>query len=613
MPVNYILNAGGSNDTAAISAVLATIGSDVASLILPASPVAVTNSVTIPGNVTLNFNYGGGLSVNTGQTLNVRGPLVAPTSKIFYNATASQGTISFASNYYCSSVFYPQWWGAIADRVGTNGTNNRAAIQAAIVACETSPGLGTVMFTGQFLAGTTTGTEIILVRKGITLAGGGGEGDGIYGSVQTLTTIDMVRYAPVNPFDNQGFTVSNLSIISAGVIPNPGFPGAYTCTDASARHCLVLDASEMVGGGTMGIRFFHIFDSTLIPNFAGGAVGAPYGICGVGTVLVGNPTQSIVGPNNLIFNGIYLPALGDSVTIFANTFMLYNDLYLIQQSGTGTLNVIQNISTLRKGFHIENAFIPNVSFNNLENAEADSVGTAAGSIISIVGGVNAAGGQVHGNMINNLSPAPVLNGVSIGAVLNTDIDGNGFRIQATRYAISAAASNNLTVVGKNTYVTPTAAIDPAGAGSIQYKVYGFDTMPASGTGLGINLALNGNIRAGGAAGTAPAFLTDVTDTAQSCGYLLYENGVLKGWLLFYASLFGTAGLRNDIQLFNNTATGDLSFGTNGTERLAISAAGFLKLVGLPVYANNAAAISGGLVAGQVYRTGGDPDPVCVVH
>jgi hypothetical protein len=39
----------------------------------------------------------------------------------------------------------------------------------------------------------------------------------------------------------------------------------------------------------------------------------------------------------------------------------------------------------------------------------------------------------------------------------------------------------------------------------------------------------------------------------------------------------------------------------------------LHVVGLPVYANNAAAISGGLTAGAFYRTGGDPDPVCVVH
>jgi len=39
----------------------------------------------------------------------------------------------------------------------------------------------------------------------------------------------------------------------------------------------------------------------------------------------------------------------------------------------------------------------------------------------------------------------------------------------------------------------------------------------------------------------------------------------------------------------------------------------LQVVGLLVYANNAAAIAGGLTAGAFYRTGGDPDQVCVVH
>lgn len=39
----------------------------------------------------------------------------------------------------------------------------------------------------------------------------------------------------------------------------------------------------------------------------------------------------------------------------------------------------------------------------------------------------------------------------------------------------------------------------------------------------------------------------------------------------------------------------------------------LHVVGLPVYANNAAAITGGLTAGAFYRNGADPDIVCVVH
>jgi hypothetical protein len=39
----------------------------------------------------------------------------------------------------------------------------------------------------------------------------------------------------------------------------------------------------------------------------------------------------------------------------------------------------------------------------------------------------------------------------------------------------------------------------------------------------------------------------------------------------------------------------------------------LQVVGLPIYANNAGAVAGGLTAGAFYRTNGDPDLVCVVH
>ena len=34
---------------------------------------------------------------------------------------------------------------------------------------------------------------------------------------------------------------------------------------------------------------------------------------------------------------------------------------------------------------------------------------------------------------------------------------------------------------------------------------------------------------------------------------------------------------------------------------------------IPVYANNAAAVTGGLSAGGLYRIGADPDHLCIVH
>lgn len=39
----------------------------------------------------------------------------------------------------------------------------------------------------------------------------------------------------------------------------------------------------------------------------------------------------------------------------------------------------------------------------------------------------------------------------------------------------------------------------------------------------------------------------------------------------------------------------------------------VRFVNLPVFANNAAALGGGLMQGQLYRTGGDPDLLCIVH
>lgn len=41
--------------------------------------------------------------------------------------------------------------------------------------------------------------------------------------------------------------------------------------------------------------------------------------------------------------------------------------------------------------------------------------------------------------------------------------------------------------------------------------------------------------------------------------------------------------------------------------------GGILVAGVPAYADNAAAIAGGLAAGNIYRTNGDPDILCIVH
>jgi hypothetical protein len=69
---------------------------------------------------------------------------------------------------------------------------------------------------------------------------------------------------------------------------------------------------------------------------------------------------------------------------------------------------------------------------------------------------------------------------------------------------------------------------------------------------------------------------------------------------------------------NNTDNGTGLFDNASVKPLPLTISGDLYSSGkarfvLPVYANNAAAVAGGLLVGQLYRTGADPDQVCIVH
>lgn len=79
------------------------------------------------------------------------------------------------------------------------------------------------------------------------------------------------------------------------------------------------------------------------------------------------------------------------------------------------------------------------------------------------------------------------------------------------------------------------------------------------------------------------------------------------------------GFEGALRIYNTYTGGTLELGAgNRTDDLIIAANGVVIIprgisATLPVYANNAAAVTGGLAVGRLYRTGGDPDAVCVVH
>lgn len=112
--------------------------------------------------------------------------------------------------------------------------------------------------------------------------------------------------------------------------------------------------------------------------------------------------------------------------------------------------------------------------------------------------------------------------------------------------------------------------------------------------------LNANVNVGG-----ETSFTSSSENVVSFGQQLVGSTAVQ-WipstgLHFKYNATGLGGF-----LVSITSAGNVGIGTTTPNSK-------LAVVGLPVYANNAAAVGGGLAAGDFYRTGGDPDTVCVVH
>jgi hypothetical protein len=109
----------------------------------------------------------------------------------------------------------------------------------------------------------------------------------------------------------------------------------------------------------------------------------------------------------------------------------------------------------------------------------------------------------------------------------------------------------------------------------------------------------------------PAF-AGYDDTGSYAHRLSLTAGIHE---LFFKSAAGAAAADFKITIASATA-GAFTIDALSLKRVIggnVSVAGSIQAGSIPVYANNAAAIAGGLTFGKFYRTGGDPDPVCIVH
>lgn len=129
------------------------------------------------------------------------------------------------------------------------------------------------------------------------------------------------------------------------------------------------------------------------------------------------------------------------------------------------------------------------------------------------------------------------------------------------------------------------------------------TVTVTVNGTAVNLA-SGTDFALGSDDTAPQLAVTATNLATA----INANSTLNTKVLATAST-------DKVYLTKKGTCYSLTIATNQAARISTTsgADGGVRLQDVPVYANNAAAVAGGLAVGRLYRNNADPDLICIVH
>lgn len=118
---------------ASLSAAVTAIGSTPGTLRITQSAFPNGANCTVPSTLVLEFVGDGYLTVATGQTVIIQSDGSQwPVRKIFYNATAGLGTISYSGSVVLTDV-WGAWWGAFPSSTATVNAASLNAANAALV------------------------------------------------------------------------------------------------------------------------------------------------------------------------------------------------------------------------------------------------------------------------------------------------------------------------------------------------------------------------------------------------------------------------------------------------------------------------------------------------
>lgn len=180
--------------------------------------------------------------------------------------------------------------------------------------------------------------------------------------------------------------------------------------------------------------------------------------------------------------------------------------------------------------------------------------------------------------------------------LKTNLSGIGnIAIGTSSMYVNSTTSWNVAIGGYSLF-NNVASYNTAIGNTALYSI----TSGASNTAIGYNAGryITGGATANQTSGTSVYLGRDTKASASG-----NANEIVIG--------YNTTGSgSNSVTLGSTAVTKTILQGSVG---VGVTPTSPMQVPGLPVYANNAAAVTGGLTVGAFYRTGADPDQVCVVH
>ena len=590
-----------------LGAAITAIGSAKTVLSIPAGNWPIAANLTVPANLTLKFAHGAVLTIATGQTLTINGPLEAGRYQIFsWNGT---GTVAYGN---LVPEVYPEWYGAVPD----NSTDSVTYLQKAL---DTHP----VLHLGR---GIYKITSVLYPKEGGTIYG-----EGPQSIIYRSTISGGAHNAGLCPYNY--VTLRNFTLRGSGVTYVPGANGITVLYNNSGSWDDPGGVAARSQTDMTKWRGAHLtLENVIIENWAANGLGAgPWSVIkdviiqnslNEGMLIPGdhcqviNPTVRNTRGWGIDINASFTQVLGGLVYNCGDSSAYATDCGGIiiashtQSSGTHGNQIIGTtidtsdcsgvlvMAPPSYNYALTDTTLADLTIKNVNAASTDVNAGALGIVDN-----SLSGGKLDRVQINNvvIDTTTVGHGISILGAKNVNI-GN--------YHIKSVAD-------KGIFLYPGVGnFEGINIGKGTIKTFVTHGIYATG---GTKLNIEGYNISGSTSGVAYFGMLLTNVTKFNIGQGIIDLDTTKGYGIYLTGSSGHgnisgANIANCLSAIYYDATGDyvsvngnhlsdnntfkVHLGGTRTNSRAYNNLG----VALPVYADNTAAIAGGLIAGDRYRT-----------